>query len=191
MKYVVLLFLLFPTATFAQLTSENFQVDGYSVGSTQSFSSASENFETTREGGGLYEIDEGVTVETELQTKKIVGRVRSSTTTSQSGNLDESATAQPPQSDFSSTEDFDLGSTSDFQSEQETGSVSENSPSLITQIDEAGKESGASTTLERITQKFGVEILYFWPWWILLLILALYTAHKLAKRNVDTYNHLP
>lgn len=57
MKLVFLASLLavVPFITQAQLSSENFQVDSYSVGGGQSFRGSSENFQVSQETGGLYQ----------------------------------------------------------------------------------------------------------------------------------------
>lgn len=54
---MVTLLLTFPGLVSAQLSSENFQVDSVSVGSTQSAAATSENFQTSQETGGAFTVD--------------------------------------------------------------------------------------------------------------------------------------
>ncbi len=59
MRYLLLGLLIFPVTVFAQLSSENFQVDSFSVGGTQSTAASSANFQISQETGGLFELESG------------------------------------------------------------------------------------------------------------------------------------
>ena len=193
MKCVIAFILLLPFTALAQLSSENFQVDGYSVGSTQSVNATSENFETARETGGRFLL-EPAEVEEVSRSGGILNRGDRSTTST--AFIDEIDVVVPDQaieeidgSDQSEEIDNGNGQTNteggggasdgSFRTPVSEGVV-DTSPSQTTH----GSDSDSSYPGATLA---GVEIKHFWLWWFLLLLLALYTARKLIYKNVDTH----
>ena len=186
------LILTLPGSTTAQLSSENFQVDGFSVGSSQSLEGSSANFETTRETGGLFTQEAEQT--TENDGGSLLNRAQSSNNTSaDSGesneptvdDADSSAALPEDQARFEEEGIAGPGEAVENQNETDEAFI----PGVG--VDSMGTtDSTEESRTEKVTEKSVAEkgcadwlFCYFWYWWPPLLLLSLWYVYRTMRRR--------
>ena len=174
MKYLLISFaLLLPLSASAQLSSENFQIDSFSIGTNQSIGATSSNFEVTQETGGLFELD--AEADEDIST---VGRLRERESASSTEDIDAETSPQPdievsaggvPGAGDSSTDNNEVGS------QTGDGFTPTLFPPFIPEITRTVHSDGTMTCSPFLW-------CYFWYWWPLTIILALYISWRLWRR---------